>query len=468
MDAQGVWIFPPGNQTPLLGVVSHLQLVLELITAVSGLKCQCPTTTEERNASSDSSRSTKKNDAVKHFKLRVVNDNPFSSKPDASPTSKKLKSESSLGKPKLVKAPTKGIALAGPAPRTRSNRASASSGTLKPSEFLDIIEANEEEWSAGETEGNEATKEGKDENSSIEPSSKDDSKAAEDVDLDEVDGFLNDDVLVEVEDTNEVTKLLLACLLHIFACACISILICWNSALDTSYELCYFASLLVLSPEERASIEEWASEAFFSQVDFRGVTVRSRLAKVLGKFFECVGDINVSLVGLSLFMCGLIFKELKLLLNGMEHISPLEFTKHRLLCWRDIISNVAALGVSVGSLVKRLGVLRDIMFGLQLEKEKGVLDQFIKVNKLMCALEFQHKKLKVEKLKLKKLVRGSSKEITACLQLVADQLHASTSSSSSEKWCFELNSLPFLSCALCMIVCTFLTIYFFFLAEREP
>lgn len=50
-------------------------------------------------------------------------------------------------------------------------------------------------------------------------------------------------------------------------------------------------------------------------------------------------------------------------------------------------SDVAALGMSVGFLVEGLGTLHDIMFGLQLEKQKGVLDQFVKVNKLEHALE---------------------------------------------------------------------------------
>lgn len=99
-------------------VVSHLRLVLEPMTAVSGSKRRCPTTAEENNASCDFSRSTKKSRSsgidegkstgqrkksalVKHFKPCMVNDDPLSSKPNASPTPKKSKSESSLGKPKL-------------------------------------------------------------------------------------------------------------------------------------------------------------------------------------------------------------------------------------------------------------------------------------------------------------------------------------------------------------------------------
>ncbi|KAB2597444.1 hypothetical protein D8674_000364 [Pyrus ussuriensis x Pyrus communis] len=49
------------------------------------------------------------------------------------------------------------------------------------------------------------------------------------------------------------------------------------------------------------------------------------------------------------------------------------------------------LGVPMGYLVKKLGELRDTMFRLLLEKKKGALDQFIKVNKLMRALELQRK-----------------------------------------------------------------------------
>ncbi|KAB2606382.1 hypothetical protein D8674_006099 [Pyrus ussuriensis x Pyrus communis] len=97
-----------------------------------------------------------------------------------------------------------------------------------------------------------------------------------------------------------------------------------------------------------------------------------------------------------------------------------------------MISDVAALGVPIGSLDKGLGQLRDTMFGLQLENEKCVMDQFDKVSKLEHALKLQRKEERVEKLKLKKLVRGSSKEIAACLQFAADQLHADTS---IEMWC---------------------------------
>jgi len=58
---------------------------------------------------------------------------------------------------------------------------------------------------------------GKDKNSGREPSSKDDNKAAEDVDLNEVDGFLNDDVLVETKDIEVYLLVFHLCLpLHEF------------------------------------------------------------------------------------------------------------------------------------------------------------------------------------------------------------------------------------------------------------
>ncbi|TQD98692.1 hypothetical protein C1H46_015685 [Malus baccata] len=84
-----------------------------------------------------------------------------------------------------------------------------------------------------------------------------------------------------------------------------------------------------------------------------------------------------------------------------------------------------------------------------------------KVNKLERALELQRKELEAEKLKLKKLVYGRSKEIAVCLQLAVDQLHASISSSFSERCCFEFNSSPFYHNAICMTVYIFLTFGFF-------
>lgn len=117
-----------------------------------------------------------------------------------------------------------------PAPRTRSAQASTSSSTPKPHKFLDITIGSKEERIAGETDdgelaskdleakesGNTSTKSspgneehpqtslGKDtngEDSGEELNNKDDSKATEDVDLDKVIGFLNNDVHLGVDDT---------------------------------------------------------------------------------------------------------------------------------------------------------------------------------------------------------------------------------------------------------------------------
>ncbi|TQD86069.1 hypothetical protein C1H46_028380 [Malus baccata] len=63
------------------------------------------------------------------------------------------------------------------------------------------------------------------------------------------------------------------------------------------------------------------------------------------------------------------------------------------------------------------------MFGLSLEKDEGILDQFVKVNELELIVEMQCKELEAKRPKLKKLVRESSKEIAACLQLATHQLH---------------------------------------------
>ncbi|TQE11360.1 hypothetical protein C1H46_003094 [Malus baccata] len=298
---------------------------------------------KSRASSVDNRKSTSQgkkvtsDDIVKHFRPRVVKDSLPSNKLDFSHTLKKLKSEGFTVKPKTAKALTKEVALAGSARRTKSARASASFGTPKPHEFLDITKASEEKWSVGEADGNKAVEGGlateessntsvesdlgsrehpqaflgkdtKGEENGREPSDKDDSKATEDVDFDELDGFLNDDVQAEMEGTEgaRVGVEALRKLKH-------------NIANETR----------VLN-----SIEELipSSEAFFSRVDFMGVKVHSRLAEALGKFFERVDDANVSLIGLSSFMRGMIFEELGTLLYGMEHTSTLEITEHRLLC----------------------------------------------------------------------------------------------------------------------------------------
>ncbi|KAB2625873.1 hypothetical protein D8674_017533 [Pyrus ussuriensis x Pyrus communis] len=314
-------------------------------------------------------------DAVKHFKPQVVKDGPPSSKLDSSPALKKSKSEGSAAKPKTgLRVPKCLLLLALPSLMSSSiSLKQAAGGGLAIEESINT--SAESDLGSGEhlqaslgkdTEGEEIGKE---------PSGKDDSKVTKDVDLDEVDGFLNDDVNTDVVGPRVGVEAL-GKLKHNIA------------------------------NEDRVlnSIEELipSSEAFSSWVDFRGVKLCSILAEVLGKFFERAGDED----------------ELGTLLYGMKHTSPLEITEHMLICWQDMISDVVALGVPVGSLVEKLGELRDTMFGLWLEKDKG------------------HKELEVEKLKLKKLVCGSSMEIVTCFQLAVDQLHADTSSSSSERVTF--------------------------------
>ncbi|TQE13969.1 hypothetical protein C1H46_000391 [Malus baccata] len=180
-------------------VVSHPKLMLEHMTASSCSKHRCPIAVEERNALGDCSRSTKKSKA------------------------------SGVGKGKpTAKTHANEIAHAGHALRTSNAQASSSSSIPKPFKFLDITTASKEERSAGETEANEVADEGMaaEENSNTsadsdlrsgghpqaslgkdiegedngrELSSKDGSKAAKDVDLHEVKGFLNDEV--EAKDT---------------------------------------------------------------------------------------------------------------------------------------------------------------------------------------------------------------------------------------------------------------------------
>ncbi|TQD75336.1 hypothetical protein C1H46_039128 [Malus baccata] len=444
-----------------------------------------------------------------------------------------------------AKALAKEAALASPAHRTRSAQAFASFNTPKPLEFLDIIATRHPQASPrkdidGEDNGKELN-------------NKDDSKPAEDIDLDEVNGFLNDDVQVEAEDREEVLSPKEQALVEEWTS--------WHKALEMLKHSIANKARVLNSIKELIPL----GEAFSFWVNFRGVKVRSWLAKALSRFFEHASDADVRLLGLSLFMHGMIFEELRTLLYGIKHTSVLEIIQHRLLCWLDMISDVAALGVPMGSLVKKLGELCDTMFGLRLEKgknaldqfikinklmrvlelqrkeldadvsliglshfmrrmifeelgtllyglehtssleiteqrllcwqdmisdvaalsvpvaslvkklgelrdtmlglwlekDKSVLDQFIKVNKLMHALGLQHKEQEVEKLKLNMLVRGNSKEIVACLQLAVDQLHVGTFSSYSKKWCFELNTSPFCDCTLCMTICIFLTLAFF-------
>ncbi|RXH83932.1 hypothetical protein DVH24_013177 [Malus domestica] len=88
------------------------------------------------------------------------------------------------------------------------------------------------------------------------------------------------------------------------------------------------------------------------------------------------------------------------------------------------ISDIATLGVHVSSLTENVEKSCDIMFGLCLETDK--------VSELEQVIELQPKELEAKKLRLKKIVHGSSKEIAVCLQLAVDQLHANASSSSPQ------------------------------------
>lgn len=84
------------------------------------------------------------------------------------------------------------------------------------------------------------------------------------------------------------------------------------------------------------------------------------------------------MIGLSPYMREIVLEELRVLLYDMEHTPCLELSEHRILCWRDMISNIAALGVPVSSLNENLENSCNIMFGLYLQNDKGILHQFIK------------------------------------------------------------------------------------------
>ncbi|KAB2606105.1 hypothetical protein D8674_005822 [Pyrus ussuriensis x Pyrus communis] len=235
----------------------------------------------ESNVLGDSSRIARRvrHDAMKHFRPRMMT-------------------------------PAKEATSTSPARRAKSARASASSSTPKPLEFLDITEASEEEWSNGETKSDEAAEES----------------------------------LATKESNNTTAK---------------------------------------SNPKSRdhpqASLKkETEGEDSGRELSGKDSTRFKRVGLGLVPSFKILIPGPPHLV---------VFE------NGPSLVSPnlgppwpMPITK--LLCWQDMISDVVAIGVSIGSLVERLGELCDTMFGLRLEKkEKGVLDQFIKVNKLKRALE---------------------------------------------------------------------------------
>ncbi|KAB2606218.1 hypothetical protein D8674_005935 [Pyrus ussuriensis x Pyrus communis] len=121
-----IWLWTSGNVSlPLLSFMvtatkvvfhlsSHSRLVLNTAATTSSSKRHCPPTAERGNVFVDSSQSVKKS--------RTFGDG--------------------RGKPIVTKAL---VALAGPSRKVRGAQVSASSGTPKPAEYLDINDASEEE-----------------------------------------------------------------------------------------------------------------------------------------------------------------------------------------------------------------------------------------------------------------------------------------------------------------------------------
>lgn len=128
-------------------------------------------------------------------------------------------------------------------------------------------------------------------------------------------------------------------------------------------------------------------------INFRGVTVRSGLLDVLGMFFENTGDVNGNLRHLSPYMRDMVLKELRALLLDMERVPYSELIEHEMLCWRDMISDLAALGMPINSLADGLEKLCNTMFGFHLEKNKNILGQFAKVREIKRAFKLKRKKL---------------------------------------------------------------------------
>ncbi|KAB2625868.1 hypothetical protein D8674_017528 [Pyrus ussuriensis x Pyrus communis] len=142
-------------------------------------------------------------------------------------------------------------------------------------------------------------------------------------------------------------------------------------------------------------------ETFIFRVEFKGMMVRSGLLDVLDIFFEMVGDADGNLKQLSPYLCSMVLKELRVLLLDMERVPCSELIEHKMLCWCDMISDLAALGMPINSLVERLKKLRDTMFGFCLKKDKGILGKFAKVREIEHAFKLKCKVLKHEKSKLK-------------------------------------------------------------------
>ncbi|KAB2600115.1 hypothetical protein D8674_010386 [Pyrus ussuriensis x Pyrus communis] len=122
-------------------------------------------------------------------------------------------------------------------------------------------------------------------------------------------------------------------------------------------------------------------------------------------------DANGNLRNLSPYMCDMELKQRRVLLLDIEHVPCFEFTEHKILCWHDMISDFATLCMPIYLLVERLEKLYNTIFGLRLEKDKGILGQFAIVREIEHAFKLKHKQLEHEKSKLKKMCHGSSKEM---------------------------------------------------------
>ncbi|KAB2608741.1 receptor-like protein kinase [Pyrus ussuriensis x Pyrus communis] len=305
-------------------------------------------------------------------------------------------------------------------PKSKSSWAFALSGAPKHSGYLDTSISSENDWSTSDAaDENESSKD-------LEATENSNSSVIGDYNFDEVDVFLNDDVRVNI-----------ACSLIVTSVAAVMTVKVNVDGPDVVIPL----SMQVESVE--ADVFLVNGETFISCVDFKCVMVYSGLLNVLGMFFETVRNVDGNLRHLSPYLCGRVLEELKVLLLDMEHVPCLELTEHKMLCWHDIISDLAALGMPIKSLAERLEKLHDTMFSLRLEKDKGILRQFAKVREIERAFELKHKELEHEKSKLKKMCHGSSKETANCLHLMADQMQATASSvhwKSSPLWsifCFS-------------------------------
>lgn len=105
------------------------------------------------------------------------------------------------------------------------------------------------------------------------------------------------------------------------------------------------------------------------------------------------------------------------MLLDMEHMPCSELIEHMMLCWRDMISDLAILSMPIYSLVGRLEKLWDMMFGFCLENDKSIMGQFAKIREIEHTFELNRKELEHERSKLKNMFHGNSKEMANYLQL---------------------------------------------------